>query len=148
YPYENPSLNRAGPAIPVVFALVGLPFAFVWRGLRREGPAARVFGLGALVLGAMVSIRENREAYFVRLRSAYDAVIEHSVEVAAALGQYRAKGVPLNQEYILGTAYWIDARCVAFELGDPGWTEAHNIAPPEVPAALTARPLVFVYRPN
>jgi Dolichyl-phosphate-mannose-protein mannosyltransferase len=148
YPNENPSLNRAGTAVPVVFLLVGLPFAWLARGFMRERLALRTAGIAALFAAAAVSLRQNAEAYFVRLGIAYDAVIEHAVEVAAVLRQYRAQGIPLSQQYLLSTDYWMDARSVGLELGDPAWAETHNIPPPFVPDGLTARPLVFVYRAN
>ena len=147
YPDENPSLNRAGVAIPAVFVLAGLPFAFLWQGWRREGRAWRAVGLAACAVAMAASIRANREAYFVRLGNSYDSLIEHSMEVAAALRDYQKKGVPLAQEYLLGTDFWIDARNVALDLGDPAWVDAHNVPPPQVPE-LAERPLVFVYRPN
>lgn len=148
YPDENPSLNRAETAAPVVFLAVGLAYAYLWRGIWRERIALRAAGAAALLAAAAVSIRENAVDYFVRLGRSYDAVIEHSLEVAEVLGDYRRKGIPLSQQYLLGTDFWIDARNVALELGDPGWVEAHNVAPPRVPEGLTVRPLVFVYRPN
>ena len=148
YPDENPSLNRAGTAIPFVFLLVGLSFAWLCRGFLRERLALRAAGLAVLLAAAAASIRENAQAYFVRLGVWYDQVIEHALEVAAVFGQYRARGIPLEQQYLLGTDFWVDARNVALELGQPGWADTHNIPPPRVPEGLTARPLVFVYRFN
>ena len=148
YPDENPSLNRAETAAPVVFLLVGLAYAYLWRGIWRESIALRAAGAAALLVAAGVSIRDNAVDYFVRLGRSYDAVIDHALEVAAVLREYRMKGIPLSQQYLLGTDFWIDARNVALDLGDPAWVDAHNVAPPHVPAGLTARPLVFVYRPN
>jgi hypothetical protein len=147
YPDENPSLNRAETAAPVVFLGVGLAYAYLWRGIWRERIALRAAGAAALLAAAAVSIRDNAVDYFVRLGRSYDAVIDHALEVAAVLGDYRKKGIPLSQQYLLGTAFWIDARNVALELGAPGWVDAHNVPPPQVPA-LAERPLVFVYRPN
>ncbi|MCP6756843.1 hypothetical protein NL533_34975, partial [Klebsiella pneumoniae] len=63
------------------------------------------------------------------------------------LREWQKKGVPLAHQYLLGTDFWIDARNVALELGDPAWVDAHNVPPPQVPE-LSERPLVFVYRPN
>jgi hypothetical protein len=148
YPDENPSLNRAGPALPVVFLLVGLAFAHLWNGFLRERIALRVAGLSALLAGAGYSLQENAEAYFDRLAVSYDALIEHSMEIAAVIGQYRNQGIPIGQQYLLAVDFWVDARNIALELGDPAWSDTNNIAPPKVPEELTARPLLFVYRAN
>ena len=148
FPDENPSINRSETAAPIVFLLVGLAFTFLARGLGRERPPLRAVGFAGLLAAAAVSIRQNAVDYFVRFGLSYDAVIEHALEIADVIRDYRAKGVPLSQQYLLGTEYWIDARNVALELGDPAWGETHNVAPPHVPADLKARPLVFVYRPG
>ena len=148
FPEENPSLNRAGNVIPVVFLLAGLPFAHLWRGFLRERVALRVAGIVALLAGASASMRINAESYFVHFGVSYDAVIEHAMEIAAVIGQYRARGVPIGQQYLLAVDYWVDARNIALELGDPSWSDTNNIGPPKIPEGLTARPLVFVYRAN
>ncbi len=148
YPDENPSLNRAGAAIPVVFLLVALPFAYLWRAFLRERGTLRAVGLAALVGAAGISIQQNSEAYFERLRGSYDSLIEHSIEIASVIKSYCARGVPIGQQYLLAVDYWVDARCIALELDDPSWADTNNIAPPTVPEGLTARPLVFIYRFN
>ncbi len=146
YPNENPSLNRAGPAIPVVFLFLGLPFAYLWRGFWRERIALRFAGIAALLATASVSVRENAESYFVKLGVSYDALIEHAMEIAAEIRRQQAQGVPIGQSYLLAVDYWVDARNIALELGDPSWSDTNNIAEPKVPEGLTARPLVFIYR--
>lgn len=148
YPNENPSLNRASVVIPVVFLLVGLPFAHLWRGFLRERVVLRLAGAAALLTAASVSFRDNAESYFVQLGVSYDGIIEHATEMAAVMDRYRAQGIPLENQYLLATAFWVDARSVGFEAGDPTWVQTHNIPPPDVPEGLTARPLVFYYRPN
>ncbi|MEX0880963.1 MAG: glycosyltransferase family 39 protein [Thermoanaerobaculia bacterium] len=146
FPNENPSLNRAGPAIPVVFLLVALPFAYLARGFSRERLVPRVAGLAALAAGAVFSVQQNAHAYFVRFGASYDHLIEHSMEMAEVIKQYRARGVPISQTYLLAADFWVDARNIAFELDDPGWSDTHNIVSPKVPEGLEARPLVFLYR--
>jgi hypothetical protein len=146
YPEENPSLNRSGAAIPLVFLLVGLPVAYLWRGFLRERMALLVAGIAALLAAAAVSARENAEAYFGRFAARYDAVIDHAMEMAAVLRGYQAQGIPLDHQYLLAADFWVDARNIAIELGDPAWVTTHNIPAPSVPSGLAARPLVFLYR--
>ncbi len=148
YPNENPSLNRAGPAIPAVFLLAGLAFAHLWECFLRERAALRVVGLSALLASAGFSIQQNARAYFGRFGASYDALIEHAMEMAAVIRKYHAEGVPIRQSYLLAVDYWVDARNIAHELDDPAWADTNNIPTPEVPEDLTARPLVFIYRSN
>ena len=148
FPVENPSLNRAGAAIPVVFLLVGLPVACLWRGFSRERLALRAAGIGALLVLGAASARANAKAYFDRFGPAYDALIDHAGAMAAVILRYRAEGIPFAHQYLLASNFWVDARNIALELGDPAWADDHNIAPPDVPEGLAARPLVFLYRAN
>ena len=134
FPDENPSLNRAGPVLPVVFVLVGLAFAHVWTGFLRERVLLRVAGLSAMLAGAGWSVQMNAEAYFVRLGESYDALIEHALPIADVIGRYRAQGIPIRQSYLLAVDFWVDARIIALELGDPSWSDTNNIAPPKIPA--------------
>jgi hypothetical protein len=145
YPNENPSLNRAGTAIPVVFLLVGLAYAHVARGLWRERLALRTTGMAILVSGAFTSARLNARAYFDELGAAYSALIEHSMEIAEVIRRNAANGIPIGQQYLLAVDYWVDGRNIALDLEDPKWADTNNIASPKVPN-LAARPLAFVYR--
>jgi hypothetical protein len=147
FPDENPSLNRADTAIPLVFLLVGLPFAYLWTAFWRERFALRVAGLAALCAGAAVSARENARSYFVALGTEYDHVIEHSMEIAAVIRRNAADGIPIRQQYLLAVDYWVDGRNIALDLDDPQWADTNNIAAPKVPQ-LSERPLVFIYRSN
>jgi hypothetical protein len=145
YPNENPSLNRAGTAIPVVFLLVGLAYAHVGRGLWRERLALRTTGLAILASGAFASARLNARAYFDELGVAYSALIEHSMEIAEVIRRNAANGIPIGQQYLLAVDYWVDGRNIALDLEDPKWADTNNIPSPKVPN-LAARPLAFIYR--
>jgi hypothetical protein len=108
----------------------------------------RLAGIAALLAAASVSMRENAESYFVKLGVSYDRLIEHAMEIAAEIRRHQAQEVPIGQSYLLAVDYWVDARNIALELGDPTWSDTNNIAPPKVPEGLTARPLLFIYRAN
>jgi len=147
FPDENPSLNRADTAIPVVFLLAGLPFAYLCSGFWRERVGLRVAGLAALGVGLASSARENARSYFVQLGTDYDQIIEHSMEMAEAIRQNAANGIPIERQYLLAVDYWVDARNVALDLDDPKWADTNNVPTPRVPN-LSERPLAFIYRSN
>ncbi len=148
YPHENPSLNRAAPAIPVVFVIAALPFASLCRSFSRERPGFRVAGLAALAGAVLLSLQQNSRAYFVDFAESYDHLMEHAMEMAQVLKQYRALGIPYSQAYLLGLDFWVDGRNIAFEIGDPAWADTHILPPGELPDDLRQRPLLFLYRPN
>ena len=50
--------------------------------------------------------------------------------------------------YLLGVDYWVDGRNIAFQIDDPAWAADHLMAQGKLPEGLTARPLVFLYKPE
>jgi hypothetical protein len=75
-------------------------------------------------------------------------MIDHSTHMARVLDEYRKKGVPLRQMYLLYTDYWVDGRNIALELDDPSWADTHIIPPGQLPRGLRERPLVFLHTPG
>jgi hypothetical protein len=146
FPGENPSVNRSGTAIPVVFLVAALPIVdLVSRRQHRTASLAAGTGLAALLA---FSGYENFRDYFVAFHRSYDQAVEHSIEMARVLDGYRKRGVPLEQMYLLGWEYGVDGRNIALELGDPAWADRHLIMPGAMPPETRARPLVFLFWPR
>jgi peptidoglycan/LPS O-acetylase OafA/YrhL len=145
FPDENPSVNRIGTAIPVVFLVAGLPIAeLVSRNRGRGASLAAGAGLAALLA---FSLHQNFRDYFVGFHRNYDQTVDHAIAMARALDEYRRRGVPLGQMYLLGWDYGVDGRNIGLELGDPSWADGHIIMPGKTPPPTHARPLVFIFWP-
>jgi hypothetical protein len=142
FPDENPSVNRAGTAIPVVFLLAGLAASECLR-LARTRPAV-LAAAGGLAILFSASAYGNARDYFVGFHRSYLGSVEHSMEMAHVLRRYRAEGIPLRQMYLLYSDYWVDARNIAFQLDDPSWAPTQVVAPGELPPPVAVRPLVFL----
>jgi hypothetical protein len=145
FPVENPSINRAGTAVPAVFLVAGLSVVYLLSS--RRGWAARV-GAAGVVGFLLLSIEENARQYFEGFDRQYAQMIDHSTDMARVLDEYRKRGVPLRQMYLLYTDYWVDGRNIALELDDPSWADTHIIPPGQLPAGLRERPLVFLHTPG
>lgn len=145
FPEENPSINRAGTAIPVVFLVAALPAVHLVSSRRRVSARIGTAGIAALFL---FSIEENVRQYFVGFDRQYSLLVDHSTQMALVLDEYRRRGVPLRQMYLLYSDYWVDGRNIAFELGDPSWAETHIVPTGELPRGIRERPLVFLHTPN
>ena len=148
YPNENPSLNRAGPAVPVVFLIAGAALAWLARGFRRAAGPTRAVGLAALAALSAWSATSNYRRYFIDFSDSYQHLIEHSMEMAQALRDEHARGIPYANMYLLGVDYWVDGRNIAFQIDDPAWADDHLMPQGKLPERLTARPLVFLYKPE
>jgi hypothetical protein len=145
FPIENPSINRAGTAIPVVFLIAGLPIIYLLSSQRRSVARVAAAGIATLLL---FSIEENARQYFVGFDRQYAQRIDHSTQMSRVLDEYRRRGVPLGQMYLLYTDYWVDGRNIALELGQPSWAETHIVPTGKLPKGLRERPLVFLHTPG
>jgi hypothetical protein len=146
FPDENPSVNRTGTAVPAVFLLAALPVTeLITRRQGRTASVAAALGVAAL-LG--YSVYDNYRAYFVAFHDSYERLVDHSLAMAHTLDEYRKQGVPLDHMYLLGTAYGVDGRNIAFELDDPSWASRQIVQPGNPPPVTDARPLVFLFAPG
>ena len=144
YPGENPSLNRAAPSLPLVFLVAALPLLWLGQRFASQPRALRALGFAALAGIGILSLRWNYKSYFVEFADSYDLLIEHSLDMAKVLQEYRAQGIPYSRAYLLGFDYWVDGRNIAFEIGDPDWADAHLLPARQMPTDL-ARPILFLY---
>jgi hypothetical protein len=145
FPIENPSINRAGTAVPTVFLVAALPIVYLLSSRRRLAARIAAAGIAGFLL---FSIEENARQYFAGFDRQYAQRIDHATQMARILDEYRRRGVPLRQMYLLYTDYWVDGRNIALELGDPSWAETHIVPTGELPKGLRERPLVFLHTPG
>ena len=135
YPYENPSANRMGVAMPLVFSLAGLPVAVMWTTVHASARAARgsarvsTASLGVLVLVCALTFSavENYRSYFHQYRKQYLSSSANTYEIARVV---KAQGVPADRSFLLNYPYWLDARLLSLALtGGFDWAEAHAVGP-------------------
>jgi len=122
YPFENPSVVRAGGAIPAVMVVAALPVGLgIARGLNTQrGWRRMTLGLGALLLAVAV-VAVNYRRYFVDYRRQYERIALNTSEIAAAIRGFELSGGDLSNAWIIAWPYWVDTRGVGIELGDPPW---------------------------
>lgn len=145
FPDENPSINRSGTAIPVVFLIAALTVVSLVP--RRRG-TMRIVASVALSALLLFSVALNYRQYFVDFHDSYDRTVDHAISMARVLDEYRRQGVPLRQTYLLYSDFWVDGRNIAFELGDPSWSSTQIFPTGQMPPPTPARPLVFLHTPE
>ncbi|HKD11917.1 MAG TPA: hypothetical protein VKE50_07565, partial [Thermoanaerobaculia bacterium] len=131
-----------------VFLIAGAALAWLARGFRRAAGPTRAVGLAALAALSAWSATSNYRRYFIDFSDSYQHLIEHSMEMAQALRDEHARGIPYANMYLLGVDYWVDGRNIAFQIDDPAWADDHLMPQGKLPERLTARPLVFLYKPE
>ncbi len=122
FPNENPSVVRAGGAIPVAMIIAALP---LWATVNRFGGTfvrwGRVYGV-ALCLGVFVmAFLENYNWYFVR----YDEQFRRSIWNASEMGEVVRGFVDsvgdFEHAYHIPYPYWVDTRAIAINAGNIDW---------------------------
>ena len=148
FPIENPGINRAAVAFPSIVALAALPAARLIEAARGRPLLPRALAAAGLLGLAAVSVRENWEGYFVRFAAQQRMIAEPTMDLARVMREYRARGVPFDNVYLLNTSSWIDGRMLAFEIGDLLWPVPHDVAPKTPVPFLLDRPLLFFFHPS
>jgi hypothetical protein len=134
FPVENPSVVRAGGAIPVVMVIAALP---VGLGLQEKSGAEhgspgftaqitlfnwRQLMLATSALALTVAVTAvNYQRYFHDYREQYELNALNTTEIADAIRGFVESGGDASNAWIIAWPYWIDTRGVGIELGDPPW---------------------------
>jgi hypothetical protein len=125
FPLENPSANRAVPALPIVFLIAALPLGMVGRTARRAlpGPAGLVVAAGIVALVLAPSARANFERYFGTYAEQYRGSAQNTSEVTRAIAPFVQATGSMDRVYILNWPHWLDHRNVAIAMGEPTWSQ-------------------------
>lgn len=115
FPEENPSVVRAGGAIPFVMMLVAVPLVAWHRQLRVLGSRWLPLVLMGLLLFWVAKI--NYDLYFIKYDDQYRRASWNTTEIAAAFKAFSLTQGDLKHTYIVVYPYWIDHRAVGIHLG-------------------------------
>lgn len=127
YPGENPSVARAGGAVPWVMIIAALPLASLMAGgPEGVGVGGRrkycvTFFVALLLMGSLLS---NFRWYF----EGYDENIRRSIwnsgEMGAVVADFVRQGGQANQVYHIAYPHWVDTRNIGIMAGMVGWENA------------------------
>ncbi len=126
FPNENPSIVRAGGAIPFVFILVALPLAYAARALRQslnDSMWSKVAGIGVIVFLLLVCARTNYLRYFRDFDQTYRRLAWNSSEVASVIRGFAESVGDVEHAWILLYPHWVDTRNVAIHLQRLDWEQ-------------------------
>jgi hypothetical protein len=149
FPWENPSVNREGPAAPFAFTIAALPLAVLVRRLRdglgpRRGYAVAAPAIALLIVVAAVS---SFDQYFHDFNRQTRASVPNTTEIAQAIRGAAVVGVSPADAYVIDAPYWLDIRNIGIALGDIEWGPAHNVRVGDpLPTQPSSRPLLLVLK--
>ncbi|MEW5940303.1 MAG: glycosyltransferase family 39 protein [Chloroflexota bacterium] len=117
YPEENPALNRAGGALVLVFAVVGMTLdGLLTRlgvGLNRAGQTVILAGVTGLLFAA--SAVQNYDLVFRQFDAQYNRVVWKTSEMGAVIREF---GNP-ERVWIVPYEHWVDTRLPGVWAGIP-----------------------------
>jgi len=120
FPSENPSLSRAlGAALPVfVLAALGLYTLgkAILAALRTKRPFIRFVMIGFI---SILILWQNSQAIFSTYPQTYRQNAWNASEMGKVITQTRQNFGGLGGVWVVGYPYWVDARAVAIEAGQP-----------------------------
>jgi hypothetical protein len=151
FPNENPSVNREGPAAPLIFAIIALPLAHMLRRLRAVTGTRIASALIALLIAVFVGTAASRsfDEYFTTFDIQTRQSVANTMEIAEAIQGAKSLGVDQEDAYVIDRAYWLDIRNIGIALGDIDWGFTHNILVDDpLPAPLPDRPMLLVVNSN
>lgn len=126
FPLENPSVVRAGGAIPFVMLIVALPLLAIWQRLRQlPGRASSLLAVVLLAGLLIFATRENYRWYFGRYEQNTLQSLWNSTQMGQVVRAYVASGrVDLAHVYHVAYPFWVDTRNIAINAGDITWNNA------------------------
>jgi hypothetical protein len=145
FPEENPSLVRAGGAIPVVALVAAYPLWLLLRVLREKlpGPAGAWASVGALAVVAGGAAYFGYDLYFNVYPAQYRLAAQNASEIGAVIRDFAHSVGSYDTAFVRPYPHWADTRAVGMYAGDFG----HDFAIQEQDLALPQadpRPKLFI----
>jgi len=121
FPAENPSLNRTGGAVILVFLIVGFSLDGLMTGLKTglALPWGRWIGLGLAVILLSFSIQQNYDLVFHQYKEQFDRSSWNTTELGAVIRQFADTVGDEKSAWVIPYPHWVDTRLVAFNAGVP-----------------------------
>ena len=125
FPIENPSVVRAGGAIPVVFLIVAYPLWILWKRIRQIWPKPNGRWVGALTLGVIVGAAAlvNRNMYFVEYPAQYIGPAQNASEMGSVVKAFAQSIGSYDRAWVCEHPYWADTRAIGIYAGQLGWAQ-------------------------
>lgn len=151
FPNENPSVVRAGGALPALMIVCAAGPAILLellRAARHERPgayrAASYAALSGVVALTLAVVAINQRRVFVDYPAQYCPRAQNASDIARELLAWEARGHPRSDAWIVGYPHWVDSRAVGVWIGEI--TFPNTVMGPEQVAAvdLGGRPGWFV----
>jgi hypothetical protein len=121
FPLENPSVARAGGAIPVIFVIAAYPLWLLIRRVRTLALGPNAVALTGLTLAAFLGggFVLNRALYFESYPQGYLGAAQNASEVGQVIHDYARTFGHYDTAWVRPYPHWVDTRAVGMYAGNP-----------------------------
>jgi len=133
FPSENPSLNRTGGALVIVFLIIAMAFDGLLSNLKSSrlapGGIWLAFGVSAILL--VWSASQNYGLVFEQFKQQSWLNSWNTSELGTVIRQFADSSGAQDSAWVVPYPHWVDTRLVGIRAGFPGWDFAlwrENIA--------------------
>jgi hypothetical protein len=149
FPDENPSLNRTGGALVVIFIIVGLAFDAMLRNLRSEslapGGTWLAWFMGVILL--VWSANQNYDLVFDQYAQQFRTNAWNTSELGAVIRQFADTTGAEDSAWIVPYPHWVDTRLVGIRAGFP--ERDYALWPENIVDSLNdPRPKLYLVKPE
>ena len=149
FPDENPSLNRTGGALVVIFIIVGMAVDSFFslmktRNLAPGGTWLAWLVGGGLLVGAAV---QNYDLVFDQYASQFRTNAWNTSELGAVIRQFADSTGAEDSAWVVPYPHWVDTRLVGIRAGFPN--RDYALWPERIPETVgDLRPKLFLVKPE
>lgn len=120
FPIENPSLSRAGSALPLVFIVVALGLRLLLETGRRllAGRAGTRLGLGLVSVALLAIYPINNRILFVDYAEHYARTARNASEVGQVIHGFATSIGSYDTAWVRPYPHWVDTRAVGMYAGN------------------------------
>lgn len=125
YPNENPSVVRAGGAVPIAALIAALPLYVIAQRLSSAFGREGRWMAGLLIAGLLVvAVRYNYEWYFVKYDQQFRQSAWNTTEMGRVVRGFADSVGDMAHAYHVAYPHWADTRNIAINAGDITWRNA------------------------
>ncbi len=121
FPDENPSLNRTGGALIVVFVIVAIALDGLYTALKSDSlkPVGKWLGLGLAAILMVFSASQNFDLVFRQFDQQFRANAWNTSELGAVIRQFADTAGAEDSAWVVPYPHWVDTRLVGIRAGFP-----------------------------
>ncbi len=121
FPDENPSLNRTGGTLVVVFVIAAVALDGLYTAFKgaRPGPIQRGLAVGVVTIILGMSAFQSYDLLFNKFDTNFRAGAWNTSDIGKVMRAFMAEGNSPDNAWVIPFPYWVDTRLAGIQSGLP-----------------------------